>query len=91
MHRIGRILRTIGLVCSSLKPGPNRNGSPFWTAVATPIKPESSITGTGEFGFFFPNTTSFAAPFLLFHLKRRGYSDCRIISKADGLYLFARR
>lgn len=91
MHRIGRILRTIGLAYRSLKPGTNKNGSPFWTAVATPVKPEPLTSGTGEFGLFFPDTAPFAAPCLLFHLKRRGYSDCRVISKADGLYLFARR
>lgn len=91
MHRIAKILRTIGLVCSALRPGTNRNGSPHWTAVATPLRPELLTGGTGEFGFFFPDTAPFAAPFLLFHLKRRGYSDCRIVSTLEGLYLFARR
>ena len=91
MHRIVRVLRAIGLACISLRPGTNKNGSPLWTAVAIPTRPEPLTSGKGEFGLFFPDTAPFAAPFLLFHLKRRGYSDCRIVCKTGGLYLFARR
>ncbi len=90
MRRITKILRTIALVCNSLRPGTNRNGSPFWAA-AIPVKPELPAAEEGAFGFFFPDIASFAAPFLLFHLKRRGYSGCRVVSTPEGLYLFARR
>ena len=91
MHCIGKILRTIRLVCISLRPAANKNGSPLWTAVAVPIGTEPFTSDTKEIGLFFPDTAPFAAPFLLFRLKRLGYSDCRVLSKADGLYLFARR
>ncbi len=84
------ILRAVTLAWLSLRPGSNGNGSPLWTA-AVPVKPELLSSGTGEFGFLFPNPPPFVAPFLLFHLKRRGYSDCRVVSTAEGLYLFARR
>lgn len=85
------MLRTIRLVCSLLWPSTNKNGSPLGSAVAFAIKIEPSGSGTGELGFFFPDTASFAAPFLLFRLKRLGYSDCRVISEDGGLSLFARR
>ena len=85
------MLRTFRLVCSLLQPPANKNGSPLGSAVAFSIKIEPPGSGTGEIGFFFPDTTSFAAPVLLFRLKRLGYSDCRVISKDDGLHLFARR
>lgn len=91
MHRIGRMLRTIGLVCSLLRPTTNKNGSPLGSAVAFAIKTKPSGSGKGEIGFFFPDTPPFAAPFLLFRLKRLGYSDCRVISQDGGLHLFARR
>lgn len=91
MHRTGRMLRTLGLVCSLLRLSTNKNGSPLGSAVAFAIKTEPSGSGTGEIGFFFPDTATFAAPVLLFRLKRLGYSDCRVISRDDGLQLFARR
>ncbi|TWJ33513.1 hypothetical protein [Geobacter argillaceus] len=91
MYRIGRMLRTIRLVCSLLRLSTNKNGSPLGSAVAFAIKTKPSGSETGETGFFFPDTASFAAPFLLFRLKRLGYSDCRVTSQDGGLHLFARR
>jgi len=40
---------------------------------------------------FFPGAHPLAAPFMLFRLKRTGFSSCRIIVKDGGLLLTATR
>ncbi len=45
----------------------------------------------GKLALFFPNCAVAAAPFLLFRLKREGYSDCRATSTGTGLSLDASR
>ena len=45
----------------------------------------------GELALFFPGCRAPAAPFLLFRLKREGYSNCRAIATADGLLVEATR
>ncbi len=40
---------------------------------------------------FFPGAHPLAAPFVLFRLKRTGFSSCRIIVKDGGLLLTATR
>ena len=40
---------------------------------------------------FFPATASPAAPFILFRLKRSGFSNCLVIADRSGLTVFADR
>lgn len=41
--------------------------------------------------FFVPGAFSLAAPFVLFRLKRWGYSGCRVSANPEGLRIEARR
>ncbi len=45
----------------------------------------------GKLALFFPGCATLAAPFLLFRLKREGYSGCRAIATGDGLLIEAIR
>lgn len=45
----------------------------------------------GRLALFFPGCRAPAAPFILFRLKREGFSDCRAIATPDGLLAEARR
>ncbi|HLO27446.1 MAG TPA: hypothetical protein VK187_15180 [Geobacteraceae bacterium] len=52
---------------------------------------DRAVGTDGKLALFFPGCASPAAPFLLFRLKREGYSSCRAISTGDGLLVDARR
>lgn len=45
----------------------------------------------GKLALFFPGCRAAAAPFVLFRLKREGYSNCSATATADGLLLKASR
>lgn len=45
----------------------------------------------GTIALLFAEATSAAAPFLLFRLKRTGFSACRVTRNKEGLLLTARR
>jgi hypothetical protein len=45
----------------------------------------------GELKHLFSGCLPFAAPFLLFRLKRKGFSDCRVLMTGKGLLLCATR
>jgi hypothetical protein len=49
------------------------------------------LHGRGEFRIFFPDALALAGPFLLFRLKRQGYSRCSVKAAHGGLYLQGRR
>ena len=49
------------------------------------------LDGRGEFRVVFIGCLPVAAPFVLFRLKREGYSRCSARSSAEGLYLQGRR
>ncbi|AJE04498.1 hypothetical protein [Geobacter pickeringii] len=53
--------------------------------------PESYVDGGGNLSLFFCDAPALAAPFLLFRLKRLGFSRCRAAVHADGIVLTARR
>ena len=67
----------------------------------TPVPPEDialylaefhrAVGNDGKLALFFPDCAAPAAPFLLFRLKREGYSDCRAISTGKGLLVDATR
>jgi hypothetical protein len=50
-----------------------------------------AVDQRGELALFFPGCPAVAAPFLLFRLKRSGFSSCRAMRGAGGLLLAARR
>ena len=56
-----------------------------------PRDPAHASGPNGTLGFFIPLVFPLAAPFLLYRLKRTGYSGCRIIVKDRGLLVFATR
>jgi hypothetical protein len=43
----------------------------------------------GELKLLFSGCLAFAAPFLLFRLKRIGFSNCRVLMTGEGLFLRA--
>lgn len=45
----------------------------------------------GELRLFVPDCRPAAAPFVLFRLKRQGYSGCRVEADGRGLMILARR
>jgi hypothetical protein len=45
----------------------------------------------GELALFFPDCSPLAAPFLLFRLKRTGFSGCRAVITGEGLSLHGTR
>jgi hypothetical protein len=45
----------------------------------------------GELKLLIPGCLALAAPFLLFRLKRSGFSNCRVLMTGKGLLLCARR
>ena len=52
---------------------------------------QSTLDDAGNLSLFFPGALPLAAPFLLFRLKRQGYSTCRVTAGRDGLLLTASR
>ena len=52
---------------------------------------ESAVNRQKECALFFPDCLAPAAPFLLFRLKRQGFSNCRISVTPGGLALYAQR
>lgn len=44
-----------------------------------------------DFSILLPATWPVAAPFILFRLKRTGYSNCRVVVQDGGLLVTARR
>jgi hypothetical protein len=49
------------------------------------------VGNDGKPALFLPGCMPLAAPFLLFRLKREGYSSCRATASRDGLLIEARR
>lgn len=45
----------------------------------------------GRLALFFPGCRALAAPFVLFRLKREGYSNCRAAATPEGLLVEATR
>jgi hypothetical protein len=51
----------------------------------------SVVDRQGRLALFFPDCMAAAAPFLLFRLKRTGFSGCRAVVTDEGLLLTAIR
>lgn len=50
-----------------------------------------AINREGELRLLFPGCFALAAPLLLFRLKRNGFSNCRALLTAEGVFLNASR
>lgn len=50
-----------------------------------------AVNRRGGVALLFPGCLAPAAPFLLFRLKRSGFSDCRAVITPEGLHLSATR
>ena len=91
-----RTLVTLGVMLYALWPGSAKPPEPGeGTRTLTPHDMRGGLgrflDGRGELSLFFPYCASAAAPFLLFRLKRCGFSRCRAVADAAGLTLTARR
>ena len=49
------------------------------------------MNSNGELRLFFPSALAIAAPFLLFRLKREGFSRCSVEATEQGLFVQGRR
>jgi hypothetical protein len=49
------------------------------------------LDSRGELRLFFPGCLAIAAPFVLFRLKREGFSCCSVQASKQGLYVQGRR
>ena len=52
---------------------------------------DQAVDDKGKLALFFPDCAALAAPFLLFRLKREGFSACRATAAPDGLLVSAGR
>jgi hypothetical protein len=52
---------------------------------------ERFLNKRGELRIFFPRCLAIAAPFVLFRLKREGFSRCTVQATDQGLYVQGRR
>jgi hypothetical protein len=98
VRSVQRLLRTAQLMLYSLLPSRGGGGAPPTKEEAERCTPqqfrlgmERFLDGGGEFRVFFPDTLAAAGPFLLFRLKRRGFSRCSVKAADGGLYLQGRR
>lgn len=55
------------------------------------MDPSIATGQNGTMGFFVPHVFPLAAPFILFRLKRQGFSGCRVTVQEGGLLVKATR
>jgi len=94
----GRFLRTLRLIGYALLPSAGGRGEPTERGEVRRIEPRGIrggmgryLDGAGELRLFFPDCLAAAAPFILFRLKREGFSRCRAHASERGLLVEARR
>lgn len=52
---------------------------------------ETALQANGKLEILFEDALAPAAPFLLYYLKRNGFSECRAVVEPDGIIVTARR
>ena len=63
-----------------------------WRAIPSyPVLLEGAVGSGGRGALFFSDCAAMAAPFVLFRLKRGGYSGCRATATREGLLVDALR
>jgi hypothetical protein len=85
-----RMSTTLQVIVHSLFPGSARIVSPGDVSFA-PADLERATGPDGTLTLRMPRCAAPAAPFVLFRLKRSGFSDCRAIATKEGLLVEARR
>ena len=91
------IFRSLVLARSQLPPR-QRAGAPAATVFVPPAAIGASLASLDRLlnsdftlALFFPNCHAAAAPFVLFRLKREGYSNCTAVATPEGLLVQATR
>ena len=100
MKNLVRIYVTCRIIVSSLFPGEQKEVPDLHSTEHKPltISPQQSRACIGalshcnhSLNLLFSHAFSIAAPFLLFRLKRLGYSNCHVVVLSDGLLVSADR
>jgi len=94
----GRIICTLQLICYALLPSAGGGTDPARTGEVRRCEPRQIrggmgrfLDGAGELRLFFPGCLAVAAPFILFRLKREGFSRCTVQASERGLLVQGRR
>ncbi|HBA87849.1 MAG TPA: hypothetical protein DCZ75_07605 [Geobacter sp.] len=87
-----RVLRTVQLVCYALLPPTGGSADPAGAGEPRNCEPREIRGGMGRFldsrgelRLFFDGCYATAAPFILFRLKREGFSRCSVRASERGL------
>jgi hypothetical protein len=105
MSKLTRVYITALVMCRSLVPSRQGDLPPAFDIPSSqecrpvPVKEISSclanlsryVQNDGKLFLFVPGCQAPAAPFVLFRLKREGYSNCTVTATADGLLVEATR
>lgn len=103
MVNINRVYATLRLIRHTLMPTswqcccvppPSSSGLitvPPDAFAATVRQLDKYLRPDGTLELLFEAVLAPAAPFLLYHLKRNGFSGCRVVAVAEGILLTARR
>jgi len=82
MPIINRIHNTAVLIICSLAPRASSSGL---------LNPGRFSLSDGKKSLFYQNSMPIAAPFILFRLKRNGFSNCKVMVADGGLLVSANR
>lgn len=95
---LGRIFRTVRVCWYALLPSAGGGAEPTASGEVRGCEPWQMRGGMGRFldaggelRLFFPDCLSIAAPFILFRLKREGFSRCSVRASDRGLLVQGRR
>jgi hypothetical protein len=104
MKNINRLHATLCLIRQILFPATDKERYPLIRVSAgrTDLKPDQFASALkeisprlpvpgGRLELLFVAVLAPAAPFLLYHLKRNGFSDCRAVVTREGILVTARR
>lgn len=92
------LLRTLEVIWNALLPSRGGAARPVAAGEMRNCEPEEIrggmglfLDGSGELRLFIPRCRPLAAPFILFRLKREGFSRCSVKAVEHGLQVRARR
>lgn len=95
---LARVLRTVRLSWHALLPSGGGSAEPAAEGELKSCEPGEIrggmgrfLDGRGELRLFFDGCYAAAAPFILFRLKREGFSRCSVEASGRGLLVRGRR
>ncbi len=98
MIQVARVLNTLKICCYALLPSTGGDAEPAGRKEVLRCEPRQMRGGMGRFlddagelRLFFPDSLPIAAPFILFRLKREGFSRCSVHASHQGLLVQGRR